>query len=360
MDNQILYFTVVGVTVFVGIALTVVYYFFRYYVKTSSDDTEVAPSLKGSKDSQKKGAEVKPEASLKGALLQTKKGFWGRIESAFSSTAQFSDSEIEALEEALYTSDIGPHMASRLFDLLSKEIKNKRIQDVAALNSFLRSEMQSVFDNVRATDLWLLNEKPTVWMVVGVNGVGKTTTIGKLSAQARDKGLKVLIVSADTYRAAADLQLEEWANRAQVELYKNLSTKDPSAVAYAGLEYAKANDFDLVIVDTAGRLHTEAHLMEELKKTKKVMSKIFPHAPTETLLVVDGNSGQNALTQGRMFHDRLGLTGVVVTKLDGTSKGGVVLGLVSELKVPVRLIGIGEAIKNLKMFNAKEFVDSIL
>jgi fused signal recognition particle receptor len=205
-----------------------------------------------------------------------------------------------------------------------------------------------------------MNQFPTVWMVVGVNGVGKTTTIGKLAAHLAKNGKKVLVAAGDTFRAAAGNQLKAWTERAQVEIFWPQGVTDPSAVAFDAVSKAKAQAYDVVIIDTAGRLHTQVNLMEELKKVKRVIAKVIPDAPHEVLIVLDANSGQNALVQAREFHSSLGLTGVVLTKMDGTAKGGVAIGLSEELKVPIRLVGIGEKIGDLKAFSSKDFIDSIL
>jgi fused signal recognition particle receptor len=205
-----------------------------------------------------------------------------------------------------------------------------------------------------------LQQKPAVWMIVGVNGAGKTTSIGKMAALLAHGGKKVLVAAGDTFRAAAGNQLKSWTERAEVEIFSPPGVTDPSAVAFDAIAKAKAQNYDVVIVDTAGRLHTQANLMEELKKMKRVMSKVIANAPHETLIVLDANSGQNALLQAKQFHEAIGLTGVVLTKMDGTAKGGVAVGLANELQIPIRLIGVGEKIGDLRPFSAKEFVDSIL
>ena len=205
-----------------------------------------------------------------------------------------------------------------------------------------------------------LSAKPAVWMVVGVNGAGKTTSIGKLAAHLARSGKKVLVAAGDTFRAAAGNQLKVWTERAQVEIFSPDGVKDPSAVAYDAIAKAKAQGYDVVIIDTAGRLHTQANLMEELKKMKRVMGKVIAEAPHETLIVLDANSGQNALLQAKEFHQALILSGVILTKMDGTAKGGVAVGIANELKIPIRLIGVGEKIGDLRPFSSKDFADSIL
>ncbi len=200
---------------------------------------------------------------------------------------------------------------------------------------------------------------PTVIMIVGVNGAGKTTTIGKLAAKFANHGLKVLVAAGDTFRAAASQQLKTWTERAQVEIFSPEGVKDPAAVAFDAVQKAKAQDFQMVIIDTAGRLHTQAPLMEELKKVKRVMTKITSEAPHETWIVLDSNSGQNALVQARQFHEAVGLTGIILTKLDGSAKGGVAFAISHELKLPICWIGVGEKVGDLRVFNRSEFVDSL-
>ena len=196
-------------------------------------------------------------------------------------------------------------------------------------------------------------------MIVGVNGAGKTTSIGKISAQLAKEGKKVLVAAGDTFRAAAGGQLKVWTDRAAVEIFSPEGVTDPSAVAFDAVSKGKAQGYDVVIVDTAGRLHTQANLMEEIKKMKRVMTKVIPEAPHETLIVLDANSGQNALMQAKEFHTALGLTGAVLTKMDGTAKGGVAVGLAQELQIPIKLIGVGERIQDLRPFSSQEFVDSL-
>ncbi|NUN06559.1 MAG: signal recognition particle-docking protein FtsY, partial [Bdellovibrio sp.] len=200
---------------------------------------------------------------------------------------------------------------------------------------------------------------PTVLMIVGVNGAGKTTSIGKISSQLASQGKKVLVAAGDTFRAAAGGQLKVWTDRAQVEIFSPEGVTDPSAVAFDAVAKGKAQNYDVVIVDTAGRLHTQANLMEEIKKMKRVMTKVIPEAPHETLIVLDANSGQNALLQAKEFHNALILTGAILTKMDGTAKGGVAVGLAQELQIPIKLIGVGERIQDLRAFSSQEFVDSL-
>ena len=315
------------------------------------------------------------EIDLKTALRKTEENFFGRIRKAFSN--EDKKQVLEEVEEVLYTSDLGPTTVKRLLAVIDDELTSKELKDVSVVKAALKTEMISLLKNYHSDEQRLkkvseLIQKaavgPTVLMIVGVNGAGKTTSIGKITAQLAAQNQKVLVAAGDTFRAAAGGQLKEWITRAQaaqsttgqVEIFWPENTTDPSAVAFDAVTKAKAQAFDFVILDTAGRLHTQSHLMEELKKVKRVMTKVIPEAPHETWIVLDANSGQNALLQAREFNSALGLTGVVLTKMDGTAKGGVALGVVDEIHIPIKLIGIGEKINDLKTFNYTEYVDSIL
>jgi fused signal recognition particle receptor len=309
--------------------------------------------------------EFKSSRTVGEALQNTEKSFFGRLKGLFQN--ETATKNFEDIEEILYTSDLGPQTVVRLMEKL-EDLSRSEKSNLAALKSTLKTEFMEIFDgaqipepNPQNTLGHLKNgHSPTVWMIVGVNGAGKTTTIGKLSAHLARDGKRVLVAAGDTFRAAAGSQLKAWTDRAQVEFFSPPGVTDPSAVAFEALTKAKSQGFDVVLVDTAGRLHTQVNLMEELKKVKRVMGKVIAEAPHETLIVLDANSGQNALQQAREFHQALALTGVILTKMDGTAKGGVAVGLAQELKIPIRLIGIGEKIGDLKAFSAREFVDSIL
>lgn len=311
--------------------------------------------------------------TLPEALANTEKSFFGRLKGLFKNEA--AEKNFDEIEEVLMTSDLGPQTVGRLMGKLESLGRSQKA-DVAALKSTLKSEFMDIFDKAQIPEAkheeplahLKLGAKPAVWMIVGVNGAGKTTTIGKLSAHLAKQGKRVLVAAGDTFRAAAGAQLKTWTDRAQdgrhegaqIDFFSPDRVTDPSAVAYDAVARATSQGFDVVLIDTAGRLHTQTNLMEELKKVKRVLGKINPEAPHETLIVLDANSGQNALHQAREFHQALGLTGVVLTKMDGTAKGGVAVGLAHELKIPIRLIGIGEKIGDLKPFSANEFVNSIL
>ncbi|MBL7543476.1 MAG: signal recognition particle-docking protein FtsY [Bdellovibrionaceae bacterium] len=301
------------------------------------------------------------------ALVKTKENFWGRIKSVFSSN---SAQPLEDIEEVLYTADIGSQTVQSLMQHLDQALSSSDKKNLDAIKKTLKEKILSILnasngsineDHVEiAKRIRWAQEGPTVLMIVGVNGAGKTTTIGKLSALMASQGKRVLVAAGDTFRAAAQNQLKVWTDRAQVEIFSPEGVTDPSAVAFDAVAKGKAQGYDLVIIDTAGRLHTQVNLMEELKKVKRVMSKNTSEAPHDIWIVLDANSGQNALIQAREFHQALSLTGVILTKMDGTAKGGVVIGISNELKIPIKILGIGEKINDLKPFSQQEYVDSIL
>ena len=352
--------------------------------------------------------------SLEEALQNTKRGFFARIAEAFSSDSGAKGVDFDKIEEALYTSDLGPQTVQRLLETLTKKLPEGTSGDAASICAVLRGEMLSILEGTRAgvaplnrylepggstvgsnlnsgdaTQSFSQNSSssPTasatqIWMIVGVNGAGKTTTIGKLSYHLAASGKKVLVAAGDTFRAAAGEQLKAWTERAQVEIFAPPGIDSPSAVAFDAVKTGLSGGFDFVLIDTAGRLHTQKNLMEELAKVKRVIAKAAGEAfggksqlgsqfavpgamipsgpPQEILLVLDANSGQNALVQAREFHQVLGVTGVVLTKLDGTAKGGVAVGLASEIGLPVQLIGVGEKKEDLRPFDPKAFVEAII
>jgi len=312
--------------------------------------------------------EETPHASLKTALFNTQKNIFGRIQELFGKGDGETATHLEEIEEILYTSDMGPQTVQRLMGSLDESLSHKEKSDYGLVKSVLKQEILDIFSTLPPlqNDVEVLPglrraaEGPTVLMVVGVNGAGKTTSIGKLAARLAEQGLKVLVAAGDTFRAAAGGQLKIWTDRAQVDIFSPTGVSDPSAVAFDAVAKAKSQTYDVVIVDTAGRLHTQGNLMEELKKMKRVMTKVVPEAPHETLIVLDANSGQNALIQAREFHQALSLTGVVLTKMDGTAKGGVALGLTHELKLPIKWIGVGEKMGDLRPFSYQEFVESLI
>ena len=299
---------------------------------------------------------------LKAGLAKTRDKIVNSITETISGKAIIDDKTLDEIEEILISSDIG-------FDTVEKIIEDSRIQlkndkDRSGLNIMqtVKNELVSVFDfgNAEPDKLDKINKfKPYVILIVGINGAGKTTTIGKLAYNFKNAGLKVIVGAADTFRAAANEQLEIWATRAGVEIVQKGRGSDPSSVAYDVIDNAMKNAIDVVLIDTAGRLHNKANLMEELNKIKRVIQKLLPHAPNETLLVIDGNTGQNALVQVEEFSKVTDLTGLVITKLDGTAKGGVIFQICHKQKIPVKYIGVGEKIDDLQEFDAKQFVNAI-
>lgn len=302
---------------------------------------------------------------LKEALKKTEENLFGRIRSLFKSEG--SSKHLDEIEEILYTSDLGPVTVQRLMKALEEKLSKKERADYETVRDALKEEIKNIFAGSHSTSLdqgimskiHFAAAGPTVLMIVGVNGAGKTTSIGKISAQFASQGKKVLVAAGDTFRAAAGGQLKVWTDRAQVEIFSPEGVTDPSAVAFDAVAKGKAQGYDIIIVDTAGRLHTQANLMEEIKKMKRVMSKVISDAPHETLIVLDANSGQNALMQAKEFHSALTLTGAILTKMDGTAKGGVAVGLAQELQIPIKLIGVGERIQDLRTFSSEEFVNSL-
>jgi fused signal recognition particle receptor len=294
---------------------------------------------------------------LRGRLAKTQGQLIGRLDQIFLRSGAAGGDLIEDLEEVLVTADLGVKTSYDLLGEVRKEFDKKPLEPVE-LKAALRQKIGSML-RVPAPAFETEGAKPFVIMVVGVNGVGKTTSIGKLASHLKGEGRKVMLVAADTFRAAAIEQLEIWSKRADADFVKHKPESDPSAVVFDAMQAAKSRGTDLVIVDTAGRLHTKANLMEELKKVKRIMSRELEGAPHEVLLVVDATTGQNAINQARTFHETLGVSGIVLTKLDGTAKGGVVVGIANELELPVRFIGIGERVEDLREFDADLFLEAI-
>ena len=292
---------------------------------------------------------------LKSGLSKTRQSLSKRFDGILAGNRRIDDAVLEEIEEALITSDIGVPTTMTLMDRISK--KADKITSADEFKRQLKVEMLSLVDVAQVEKI---SAKPHVIMVVGVNGVGKTTTIGKLAAKFSNQGKKVLLAAADTFRAAAADQLDIWAKRANADIVRHKDKSDPAAVAFDSLEAAIARGMDVVIIDTAGRLHTKVNLMEELKKIKRSIGKKIPHAPHETLLVVDATTGQNAVSQAKLFNADIQITGIVLTKLDGTAKGGIVLAICDLLKVPIRYIGVGEGIDDLQEFDPRLFVEALL
>lgn len=291
---------------------------------------------------------------LKSGLAKTHNSIVNNIESIFSSTAS-REGLAEMLEESLITADIGVKTSWLIIDSIKDGLKGYNADELKAC---LR---EAIFNILKDCQKPLeINTKPFIIMVLGVNGVGKTTTIGKLAARFASEGKKVLLGAGDTFRAAAIEQLEIWARRTGCDIIKQEQGGDPAAVAFDTVKAAVARDVDIVILDTAGRLHTKVNLMEELKKVKRIIAREIPGAPHEALLVLDASTGQNAVNQARMFNETAGVTGIVLTKLDGTAKGGIIVAIANELKIPIRFIGIGEGVEDLRVFTAREFVEAMI
>ncbi|NJD57427.1 MAG: signal recognition particle-docking protein FtsY [Nitrospirae bacterium] len=293
---------------------------------------------------------------LKQGLTKTKQGFVEKVESIFQGKAIDSET-LEELEETLILADIGAVSASEVVEHLREKAKKGELGGSGPVKEFLKGELSAMLGS--GQKLVPYGERPFVILAVGVNGVGKTTTIGKLASRFRDQGHSVLLAAGDTFRAAAIEQLEIWGNRAQAQVVKHQSGSDPSAVVFDAIEAARARDVDIVIIDTAGRLHTKSPLMEELKKVKRVCGKAMPGAPHEVLLVVDATNGQNALKQAQIFNEAVGVTAIALTKLDGTAKGGIVFAIKKELNIPVKLIGVGEGVDDLQDFEPQDFVKAL-
>ena len=295
---------------------------------------------------------------LKSGLGKTKNSFDEKINNVFSSFRKVDEDFLEELEEILIMSDIGMDTSVKIVDNLRKTIKKENLKDEEDVKNALRKEMQEILDEV--DNSLHLETKPSVILVVGVNGVGKTTSIGKIANRLRKDGKKVVIAAADTFRAAAVEQLEVWSNRAGAEIVKREEGRDPASVVFDAIKRTKETNADVLIVDTAGRLHNKQYLMDELRKIKKVIDREMSDCSQECLLVIDGTTGQNAISQVKAFKQETDVTGLVLTKLDGTAKGGVVLGIVEENKIPVKFIGVGEQMEDMEIFNSEEFVKAII
>lgn len=295
---------------------------------------------------------------LKNGLNKTKTSFDEKINNVFSNFKKVDEDFLDELEEILIMSDIGMDTSVKIINNLRTRIKKENIKDEEEVKEVLRDEMKKILN---VTDISLhLNTKPAVILVVGVNGVGKTTSIGKIANRLAQDGKKVVVAAADTFRAAAVEQLEIWAKRAGADIVKREEGVDPASVVYDAIKVTREKNADILIVDTAGRLHNKKYLMDELNKIQKVINKEMQDADKEVLLVIDGTTGQNAISQVKAFKEEADITGLVLTKLDGTAKGGVVIGIVEENKIPVKFIGVGEQIDDMEVFNSEDFVKAII
>lgn len=295
---------------------------------------------------------------LKNGLNKTKTSFDEKMNGIFSNFRKVDEELLEELEEALIMSDVGANTSVTIINNLRNRVKKDNLKDAEEVKQALREEIQAIFDK---TDKKLnLETKPSVILVVGVNGVGKTTSIGKIANRIRKDGKKVVVAAADTFRAAAVEQLEIWANRAGCEIVKREEGVDPASVVYDAIKITKEKNADVLICDTAGRLHNKKYLMDELVKIKKVIDKELPDASEEVLMVLDATTGQNAIMQVQAFKETVDITGIILTKLDGTAKGGAVIGIVNENQVPVKFIGVGEQIDDMEIFNSEDFVKALI
>jgi fused signal recognition particle receptor len=298
---------------------------------------------------------------LKKGLTKTRDKIANTISETISGKAVIDDKTLEEIEEILITADIGYDIATKIIENTRKNLKSENDRSELNILEFVKNELISVFDfqNLDGEEEKIHKYKPYIILIVGINGVGKTTTIGKLAHNFKKAGLKVIVGAADTFRAAANEQLEIWAKRADVDIMLNKQGADPSSVAYDTVRKAIKDKYDIVLIDTAGRLHNKSHLMDELSKIKRVINKVLPNAPDDTFLVLDGNTGQNAIIQAEEFSKVTNITGLIITKLDGTAKGGVVFQIGSKQKIPVKYIGVGEGIDDLQTFSPVQFVKAI-
>ena len=305
----------------------------------------------------------KEKESLEQGLQKTKDGFFAKITRAVGGKSQVDDEVLDSLEEALVGADVGIETTVKIIEQVEKRVARDKYLNTSELNKILQEEIELLLDEVTVGSSYTFDSalpfKPFIILVVGVNGVGKTTTIGKLAYNFKQAGKSVLLGAADTFRAAAVDQLTIWSERVGVPIVKQAMGSDPAAVAFDTVQSAVAKNTDVVLIDTAGRLHNKAHLMEELAKIKRVIQKVIPDAPHEVMLILDGSTGQNALEQAKHFTATTDVSAITVTKLDGTAKGGIVLAIASQFKIPVKFIGVGEKMNDLLVFDKHEFVDSL-
>lgn len=295
---------------------------------------------------------------LKQGLTKTKESINDKINNVFSNFRKVDEELLEELEEALIMSDMGVETSTQIISNLREKIKKEKIEESEQVKEALREEIEKILE--KCDNSLKLETKPSVILVVGVNGVGKTTSIGKMAARLARDGKKVIVAAADTFRAAAVEQLEIWAQRAGAEVVKREEGVDPASVVFEAIRKTKESNADVLIIDTAGRLHNKKYLMDELNKIQKVVNKEMAEASKEVLLVIDATTGQNAISQVKAFKEQADITGIVLTKLDGTAKGGAVVGIVQENDIPVKFIGVGEQIDDMEIFNSKDFVKAII
>ncbi len=295
---------------------------------------------------------------LKNGLSKTKESLDDKMNDVFSTFRKVDEELLEELEDVLIMSDVGANTSVQIIENLRNRIKKENIKEAEEVKEALREEIKQIFDKTDGT--LNLKTKPAVILVVGVNGVGKTTSIGKIANRLQKDGKKVVVAAADTFRAAAVEQLEIWANRAGCEIVKREEGVDPASVVYDAIKVTKEKNADVLICDTAGRLHNKKYLMDELVKIKKVIDKEFGESSQEVLMVLDATTGQNAISQVQAFKETVNITGIILTKLDGTAKGGAVIGIVNENKVPIKFVGVGEKIDDMEKFNSEDFVKALI
>jgi fused signal recognition particle receptor len=324
---------------------------------------EAEEARRREEEERRRRVEAEAGRTLAAGLEKTRGGFVARLNALFSGGKAVDDTVLADLEEVLFTADIGVRTATALLDQARERVKRRELDDPDKLKAALRAEIARIvsLDGTLngAAPLHVGDARPWVVLVVGVNGSGKTTTVGKLAAKLKGQGYSVLLGAGDTFRAAAGEQLEVWAERVGAPIVRGKEGTDPASVCFEAVQRGVQERVDVVLCDTAGRLHTKTPLMEELKKVKRVVSKAAAGAPHEVLLVLDATNGQNAIAQARQFHEALGVTGIALTKLDGTAKGGVVIGICDELRIPVRYVGVGETVADLKPFSPGEFVEAL-
>jgi len=312
------------------------------------------------------GEQIRKQENQKGLfnrlqerLAKTRKSLVSRVDDLFLGKKEIDAELLDELEEILITADLGVNTSMDLLDEIRNRVSRKELKDPQALKLALKERILTFFEGYNDAEMQLPATGPFVMMVVGVNGVGKTTTIGKIANKFARSGQRVLLVAADTFRAAAIDQLKIWGERVGAEVVAKQQGVDPSAVIYDAMDYAESKDFDVIIVDTAGRLHTKVNLMEELKKIKRVINKKIEGAPHEIMLILDATTGQNSISQARLFNEAVGLTGLTLTKLDGTAKGGIVVNISHDFSIPIRFIGIGEKLEDLRDFDPPEFIEAL-
>jgi len=323
----------------------------------AEEQARAAAERRAQEETRRRLAEQEAGRTLAEGLAKTRGGFMARLNAFIGASKELDEAALAELEEILFSADVGVQTATALLEAVRDKLKRRELEDLGKVKAALRVEIERILSEASGAHGGLPEAPPPqVVMVVGVNGTGKTTTIGKLAAKLKVAGKSVVLGAGDTFRAAAGEQLDVWADRAHVPIVRGKDGADPGAVLFDAVTRAREEKIDVVLCDTAGRLHTKANLMEELKRLKRTLAKAQEGAPHEVLLVVDATTGQNAIQQARQFHEALGVTGFVLTKLDGTAKGGVIIGICDALKIPVRYVGIGEKVSDLKEFDAHEFV----